>query len=152
MATRMGFPLPELPLKYDEAIRWLEQFDFYASAANLSNKKATFLAFCGDSAFDLLRNLLSPTNLSDGLVVFDTAKSGEKSIKAYILSHLQPKKILHYERFRLFTCLQRHRTIHQYVAELRRLASSCELGDILDDILLTIFIVGLSNSKLRERL
>jgi hypothetical protein len=37
------------------------------------------------------------------------------------------------------------------VAELRSLAATCELGELKEDLLHTQFIIGVENTKLKER-
>jgi len=153
MAT--NFPLPNLPLEWSKSESWLEQFGFYIISAGLDNdkKKATFLANCGPEAFDLVRGLLLPDKLSDDRVKFDLIEDGEDkvSILQKLTEHLKPKKILHYERYKFFCLRQKSRSVHQFVADLRTFSATCELGTLKSELLLTQFIIGVDNTKLKER-
>ena len=132
MATSGGssFPLSDLPLEWSKAESWLEQFSFYVVSADITDdkKKAVFLANCGAEAFNLVKNLIQPEKLSNSKVIFDVVPAGKDnvSILECLTNHLKPKKILHYERFKFFSAVQKQRSVHQFVAELRTLSSTCE--------------------------
>ena len=150
MAT--SFPLPTMPLEWHKTENWLERYEFYIQSAKLTDtKKATFLANCGQDAYELIKGLLLPTKLSDAEVVFDNPKDNETSIVAKLTEHLKPKQILHYERYKFFCCRQKQLSIYEFVADLRNLTSTCEFSTIQDALLLTQFIIGVDNSKLREK-
>ena len=157
MATTTGsvFPLSKLPTEWSKAESWLEQFSFYVISASIDDdkKKAVFLANCGTEAFDLVKNLIQPEKLSNSKVIFDVPPVGEDkiSILECLTNHLKPKKILHYERFKFFSAIQKQRSVHQFVAELRMLSSTCEFDDLKDQLLLTQFIIGVDSKKLQER-
>lgn len=153
MAT--SFPLPALPLEWSQAESWLEQFGFYSVGANIPNnrKKATFLANCGVDAYNLIRSLILPISLTEVRVVFDepNAENNEISIVQTLSNHLRPRRILHYERYKFFNCFQKQRKIQEFVADLRTKSSTSDFADLKDALLLTQFIIGLNDSKLREK-
>ena len=153
MAT--SFPLPNMPLEWFKAESWLEQFEFYISSAGLNDdkKKATFLANCGTEAFDLVRNLLRPLKLTSDSVIYNFPTNGDdkKSILKNITDHLKLKTILHFGRYNFFSSKQTSLSINQFVAELRNFAATFEHGELKENLLLTQFIIGVENTKLKER-
>ena len=69
------------------------------------------------------------------------------------LSPLPTKRNVNVERCHLFTRRQRwEESMDQYLTDLKVLASTCQLGDLEDSLLITVIIIGVHNSVLRERL
>ena len=59
-----SFPLPTMPLEWHKTENWLERYEFYIQSAKLTDtKKATFLANCGQDAYELIKGLLLPRKL-----------------------------------------------------------------------------------------
>ena len=152
MATS-NFPLSSLPLEWSKTESWMEQFNFFIESAGIANdrKKATFLANCGNDAYNLIRSLILPTQLTDDGVVFDNPNEDQISITQILSDHLRPRQILHYERYKFFNCFQNQGSIQEFVAELRRRSASCDFGQLKAALLLTQFIIGINNSKLKEK-
>ena len=147
-----SFPLPAMPLEWSTTESWLERYAFYVQSAKLqSSKKATFLANCVQEAYELVKGLVLPRKLSDADIVFDHPKEGEVSIVSKLTEHLKPKEILHYERYKFFCYRQDRRSLQEFVANLRTLSATCNFNTMKDELLLTQFIIGVYDNKLREK-
>ena len=58
----------------------------------------------------------------------------------------------HVIRDRFFQMKQDHRTIDQFVADLRKQAKDCEFGALKDDLMLHVLIRGVDSDRMRRRL
>ena len=89
---------------------------------------------------------MAPKDITDGDITYD-------SIKASVITHLQPKRILHYERHLLHSMVQKDGELaSNFVERLKEQASRCELGSMRDDLLLSQFIFGLRSQPVRAKL
>jgi hypothetical protein len=156
MATG-GAVLTPINLQYDKLVIWLKHFQIFVQGHHLKVElKSAFLSYCGTDCFHLLVNLVAPSKLTDSNIRFTFKSSSDPTqtnIRELLLSHLRPKRILHCERVNFFNLRQvSEMSISQYVAQLRECASSCEFGVMLEDLLLTQFIVGVRNSHVQRQL
>lgn len=132
----------------DEAWKkWKSRFTIYLHATGLDNatnirKVCLLLHTMGpgvNEIFDSFEVAVEEIQYADLVKKFDT----------YFL----PKKNLAMDRYRLFMHKQgSEETANEYATALRTLAASCELGNIKDSILRDLFICGMRDLKLRERL
>ena len=89
---------------------------------------------------------------------FDLDKDGEEIVTVRMLfqqfeQYCKPRKNLIVERHRFLTRNQEQsETIDQYVTELKNLASSCEWGDIKEDLICSRIASGIVSTRVRERL
>ena len=94
--------------------------------------------------YAVLRSLMAPAT--------PQSKSYDVLVQA-LKKHYEPKPLIIAERY-IFH--QRHQapgeSIAEYVAELRRLASTCKFGDFLDDALRDQLVCGLRSESARRRL
>ena len=135
-----------MPLQFPEVQQYFKRLRYHLIATEKEDSsKAVLLSTCGERAFDLIETLFSPIDIDDDDVTFD-------SIKTRVLSHLTPKRILHYERHQFHSMTQGSDTITTFVQRLQDRASRCELGELRDDLVLTQFIFGLDDKELREKL
>ena len=108
---------------------YIERVELYFEANNIDadRRVAVLLSVIGGKNYTLLRNLLSPEKPS--------AKTLAK-LKAVLKRHFTPKRVVIAERFRFY---RREQTIGKsvvdYEAELRRLATHCDFGEYLDQAL-----------------
>ncbi|XP_065195816.1 uncharacterized protein LOC135827216 [Sycon ciliatum] len=106
-------------------------------------KKATMLNVIGGPAFDLLRDLLAP----------DEPDSKYEELKDVLKDHLAPKPLVIGERYRFYQRNQRQgESIVSSVAELRRLARTCEFKAHLPEALRDRFVCGLRGAGVRRKL
>ena len=81
----------------------------------------------GGKTYDLLRNLLSPTDPKD--------KSFNELVET-LKGHFEPKPIVNTERFHFYKRSQADgESVAQFIAELRRLARHCEFKTFLEEAL-----------------
>ena len=67
--------------------------------------------------------------------------------------YCQPRKNLVVERHRFLTRNQGpSETIDQYVTELKTLATTCEWGELKDDLICSRIVSGILSKRIRERL
>ena len=120
MAT--SFHLAATPLTWQDTENWLEQFNFFIMANDISGAKvkATFFACCEPKANEFIKTAIKPLSLSDELVVFGTPTEGQTDITTTLRTCLKPKVILHYERYKLAMCRQNDSNIQDFVADLKR--------------------------------
>ena len=95
-----------------------------------------------------------------GMEIFYTLKFNPASNKtkyAEVLKKYEeefcPKKNVTYERFRFNSCEQTQgQCIEDYISELRKLASSCNYGDLEPELIMDRLVCGIRSDTLRERL
>ena len=58
----MSFHLAAMPLTWEDTENWLEQFNFFLTANDISGvkAKATFFACCGPKACDFIKMAIQP--------------------------------------------------------------------------------------------
>ena len=106
-----------------------ERFDFQCTANQVSEgqQKAFFLSRIGWDAFVKLKILASPTALTDLSL---------EQIVATMNQHYKRETVEIAERFKFFKCTQQDTEGGaQYIAELRKLAKTCNFGKYLDTAL-----------------
>ena len=114
----------------DDWILYIQRFEHFLSANNVkedAQKQHLLLAMIGGRTFKLLASLVAPR------------KPGEvdyAEILRVLEEHLKPKPIKIAESFRFYKRNQLPaETVAAYLAELRRLASTCEFGEFLNEAL-----------------
>ena len=107
-------------------------------------EQAYFLASVDAKTFALCQDLLAPEEL-------DTCSLEE--IKKALKSHYDPVKNITYERY-LFNarCIKSRESISDYVHTLKAIASNCEFGNFLNNMLRDRLVVGLKNQKIHRAL
>ena len=131
MATSgfIGAPEP-FDERTEDWTSYAQRFENFLLANNVKEdekKRHLLLAMIGGRTFKLLANLVAPK------------KPGEveyTAIHQVLQDHFKPRLIKIAERFRFY---KRHQqpseTVTTYLAELRRLASTCEFGEFLNEAL-----------------
>ena len=136
----------------DDWDSWSRRFDqwlsisSYAVGDNAEDKKrAAFCTFVGSETFKLLCTLCTPRKPEE--CTYTTLK--EKLDKQYGV-----KKLVLAERYRFYSYKQQDKqSLSEYLAELRRLASTCNWSeDYLADNLRDKFVMGLRNERLLQQL
>ena len=108
---------------------YLERVEIFFQANTIADEKKVpvFLSIARGNIYALLHSLLSPT------------KPQEKTfaeLEAELKKHFEPKKIIIAERFNFHRRNQASdESITEYVAELCKLAASCEFGGSLEESL-----------------
>ena len=145
MATRMGFI--GAPEPFNERVKdwtlYAQRFDFLL-ANNVKEdekKRHLLLAMIGGRTFKLLANLVAAQK--PGEVTYE-------AIHKVLQEHYKPKPIKIAERFRIYKRNQQpSETVATYLAKLRRLASTCELGDFLNEALCDRLVCGLREETMQ---
>ena len=134
MATRMGYvstPETFTPGSEDWSL-YAQHFHHFLLASGItkeSQKLHLFLALVGNSTLRLLTNLVAPR------------QPGELTFKEPLTkleSYFKPKPVKIAERFQFIKWNQQPGgTVSEYVAELWRLATTCEFGTFLNQAFAT---------------
>ena len=128
-----------------------ERFEFYCLANNFRGegdharrKKALFITLLGQETYAKLKILTSPTPVAD--LTLD-------AIMEHLIGHYRPQTIEIAERFKFFKRSQKKgESIAEFMAELRRLAKTCNFGDYLNTAIRDQFVCGLSDTKCQKEL
>ena len=146
MAAQLYGSLQEFKPECESITSYLERLKAYYDANDIPAAKRVpvLLSVIGPQTYSILRSLTAPdTPQSKSLVQLTKA----------LKDHYDPKPIIIAERYYFHLRNQAHtETIADYVAELRRLATSCEFGEFLDEALRDRFVCGLKSEAARRRL
>ena len=150
--TSSNIPVPEQMIcKGDIVSNWeffREQWECYETATGLNEKApgiriATLKAVMGKDCLSILRHL----DLSD-----DDRKKVTETLDA-LESHFRPTRNIVYERYKLNTAEQKQcESTDEYVNRLRHLASSCEYGTLLDEMIRDRLVLGCKDNASRARM
>ena len=122
-------------------LNYLERMQMFFAANNVAEGKqaAVLISSISDETYGVLKNLLA------------SALPGTKSLDeltAALKDHYAPKPSIIAERFHFHRRRQAlGESVADFTAEIRRLASTCEFGDYLDDALRDQFVCGLTRSE-----
>ena len=145
--------LREFDPKKESIEDFRERFNFYCLAnnirdnneENLRRKKALFITLLGQVTFARLKVLASPTPVSE--LTLD-------AIMERLIGHYRPQTIEIAERFKFF--IKRNQSniesATEFVAELRRLAKTCNFGGYLETAIRDQFGCGLRDLKCQKEL
>ncbi len=145
MPTYLGAPEPFDPASDDWSL-YIERYKHYVLANGITDEQKLhmLLALVGAQTYQLLTNLVAPR------------KPGEHTyaqVKEKLTDHLKPKPIKIAERCRFYKRQQKqNEKMADYMAELRRLATTCEFGTFLDEALREKFVCGLFKESVHRRL
>ena len=129
-----------------------ERFNFYCLANNIRGenadaarqKKAMFITLLGQATFAKLKVLASPTPVAD--LTLD-------AIMEHLVAHYRPKTSKIAERFKFFKRSQKKgEAAVDFIADLRRLAKTCNFGNYLETAIRDQFACGLHDSKCQTEL
>ena len=146
MATSAFGKIQEFEPGTETITAYLERFKAYLDANDITNAKRSsiLVSTIGPKAYAVLRSLMAP----------DTPQSKSYTVLTDVLKkHYEPKPLIIAERY---TFNQRNQqpgeSVAEYVAELRRLATTCKFGNFLDDALRDRLVCGLRSESARRRL
>ena len=149
MATSSGFVGAPEPFDLSKGADWklyTQRFEHFAKANKIDDdqKKHLLLALMGAPTYKLLANLAAPTEPGE-LTYEDVVDKLE--------AHFKPKPIIIAERFRFYKRNQESgEKVADYLAELRRLAATCEFKTFLNEALRDKFVYGLNSEAVQRRL
>lgn len=125
---------------------YCERLEMYFNANSVEKDKqlSTLIAVVGDQCYELMTNLASPKKPSE--LTFT-------ELVALVQKHLKPKPSIMAERYRFRLRRQAAgESISQYMAELKKLARTCDFKETLADNLRDQFVCGVSGDVIRQRL
>lgn len=121
---------------------WRDQFDFYAAAADIKDKKqkrALLLHLSGPTVQKVFKGL------SDTGDDFDTAATK-------LDEHFSPKKNIRFERYRFKQARQQQgESLDQFTSRLRLLAENCEFTNV-NDSLADQILMNCTSNRLKEKI
>jgi hypothetical protein len=127
--------------------RWIQKFEIYATATELTTKPENIQ--CAQLLYRLGEDCIEIYNSFE-------FKDGEKDnyniLKKKFEDYFVPKKNLTYCRYKFFSSRQGSESIEQFVTDLRNKARECELGDLQDELIKTMLITGIRDESVREKL
>lgn len=130
---------------FEAYLERLEQF-FVANGLTYGDdkSKAVFLTVVGKKNHTLLMDLCAPLKPS---------KHKLAELIELMQTHFVPKTSFIAERYKFHSRNQREdESISEYMACLRKLASTCKFGTFLDDALRDRFVCGVKIAELRDRM
>ena len=131
----------------DDWDSYCERFDLYSSANDINapeKRRAVFLSVCGASTYELIRSLVAPDKPTDKTLV---------ELTKLVKDHLTPRPSSIVQRFHFNARTQsENESVSQYVAELRKLAETCEFDASLENMLRDRLVCGLRDPKTQRRL
>ena len=145
MATAFG-QLQEFCPETEPIEAYLERASIYFSANGIEDDKhvSILLSVIGPKVYGLLRNLCAPDRPNSKTYV---------ELCTVLKDHFNPKPLVIAERFHFNRRDQRAgESIAEYVAELRRMAATCDFGDQLESALRDRLVCGLGNASAQRRL
>ena len=144
-ATYLGAPEPFDPAG-DYWLLYVEWFEHFVLAYGIKDERKLhmLLALVGAQTYRLLTNLVALKKPSEHMYT---------QVKEKLTAHLKPKPIKIPERFRFYKRQQEpSKKMADYIAELRRLATTCEFGTFLDMAQRDKFVCGLYKESVQQRL
>ena len=106
--------------------------------------KAVFLSVIGSAVYGLLKNLLMPDKPVD--------KTYTELTKT-LLTHYTPRPIVIAERYRFYKRDQQEsESVSDFIVMLKKLASTCEFGNFLNEALRDRLVCGLRSKTCKRRL
>lgn len=125
---------------------YVERLGHFFSINTIDNdhKVSFFVSVIGPTLYSTLKDLLHPKLIKD--------EKYEDIIKV-LKNHFTPKCNTTYERFVFHKRVQKEgETITDYAMQLKKLASTCNFGNFLDDALRDQFLCGLKSSHILSKL
>ena len=132
-------------------VKWKRAMQYYLVATckgkSEEGKVAIFMCIIGRHGQDIKDTFELECDENGGEII--TVKILLQKFEEYC----QPRKNLVVERHRFLTRNQGpSETIDQYVTELKTLATTCEWGELKDDLICSRIVSGILSKRIRERL
>ncbi|XP_072014962.1 uncharacterized protein [Amphiura filiformis] len=124
---------------------YMERFQQFLIVNGVENNKkvAALISLVGPTVYKLLRSLTAPTD--------PATKTFDELVKL-LTDHLAPAPLRIAERFKFYKRDQQPtESIREYVAELRRLSTTCEFGDFLNQALRDRVVCGLRAENIQRK-
>ena len=143
MTTTIG-TLSEFVLQKEKISTYLECVELYFAANEVEDEKhvPVLLTAIGGETYALLCSLLAPVKPSSKTFT---------ELKEVLQRHFNPKRLVIAERFYFHSRSQASgKSITEYVSEIRRLATNCEIGEYLEQTLRNTLVYSLNMNQHRN--
>ena len=151
LVTRLGIlstmatfgTLKEFESENEKVSAYLERVELYFAANDITERRVpVFLSVIGAKTYSLLRDLLALTNPKE--------KSFNELVKVF-KKDFEPKLLVIAQRF-TFYCRNQSSTksVLDYAAELRCLATHCDFGDYLNQALMDRLVCGIRSENIQS--
>ena len=98
---------------------YAERLEYYFQANDIvdeNKRKAVLLSVCGAETFSLLKDLVTPDNLTDKTY---------QELSAALQEHCNPAPSVIVERFNFYMCRQKqNQTVSEFIAHLKKLSKN----------------------------
>ena len=102
------------------------------------------LSVCGAATYKLIRSLVAPQKPTDKTYA---------ELVAVLKTHYNPPPAIAVQRFKFNSRMrQPNENVVTYVSELRQLATKCNFGDNLDEMLRDRIVCGVNDARIQRRL
>ncbi|VDI07889.1 Hypothetical predicted protein [Mytilus galloprovincialis] len=129
---------------FEEYTERLEEYFLANEIDDDDKKKSIFLTVCGEKTYSLLRNLCAPEK--------PNTKTFDK-LKEVLTDHLRPKPLIIAERYKFHQRKQEsHEKVRDYLANLRKLADTCQFNAFLEEALRDRLVCGLYSKTIQRKL
>ena len=146
-------PVPEpMNCKHSDLVcQWQyfkESWEIYETATELVSKDqeircATLKVCMGKDCLSVLKHL----------DMTEEDRKTTKGILEALETYFKPQKNVVYERYVFFTCDQQAtESVDQYITKLKELASSCDFGNLNEEMIRDRLVLGCVNPHVRERM
>lgn len=128
--------------------KWLQQFEWYATAVQLNKKPsdvqaATFMAVIGSEAIEIYNSF----------ALDDADKNNLQVIKEKFKDYFAPKTNISFERYIFFKIEQgEDEQFNEFLTRIKTQASKCEFINLLDEMLKDKIVFGIRSNQVREKL
>ena len=110
----------------------------------MNKRRAILISTIGAKTYDVLSDLCSPHSPSSKTYT---------QLAGILKVHYAPKKLVIAERYRFQNCVQKEgESVSTFVANLKRLASTCNFGTYLNEALRDRFVCGLRSANIKKKL
>ena len=150
MMTYHQIPPPQpMNIRGNVAENWTffdKSWKYYKKATKLDKEpagviSATLYAVMGRETFEIAQNLPM------------TDREDEEVILKALKDHFEPKRNTIFERYLFNTATQNEgEKIDSYLARLRKLAATCEYGQLCDELVRDRLVIGITDNSVRRRL
>ncbi|XP_025833925.1 uncharacterized protein K02A2.6-like [Agrilus planipennis] len=128
--------------------KWLQQFEWYATAIQLDKKPAevqaaTFMAVIGPDAIEIYNSFNLSEVETDNLQV----------IKDRFKEYFAPKTNISFERYIFFKIEQNEdEQFNEFLTRIKTQAGKCEFDNLCDEMLKDKIVFGIRSNQVREKL
>ncbi|GBN40060.1 hypothetical protein AVEN_1142-1 [Araneus ventricosus] len=144
MALPQSLPMEPFNAEVETFTSYLDRLEMFFTTNNVPDDKKvpTMITLLSAKTYALLRNLVEPVKPED--------KSFQELI-AILAKQLNPKPLVILERFRFHQWNQTEgKSMAEFCAQLKKLATNCEFGQFLNDSLRERFVCGLRSEAIQK--